>query len=81
MEVNTINILKKEIAAAGLNGKKLARECGVSQMFISYLINGRASSDRVQKRIAEILGKSPSELFPEYYDRHPSKITAQGAVK
>lgn len=76
MEGNTTNILKKEIAAANTTARNLARECGVSEMFISFLIHGRSSSDRVQKRIAEILGKSPQALFPAYYERHPDKLPA-----
>jgi transcriptional regulator with XRE-family HTH domain len=50
----------------GLEQRELARQCGVSQPWISYLERGKVSPSRALKcRIARVLGLPAAVLFPE----------------
>jgi lambda repressor-like predicted transcriptional regulator len=65
----TSTAIKEELTALGIQYKNLAAELGVSKTAISLVINGKSTSDRVQRVIAAHLGKDPEAVFPEYYQR------------
>ena len=67
--------IKQELKARGTKSRDLARELGVSEAVISFVLRGMTSSDRIQKAIAEKLGRDPREVFPDYYSRHAKKLT------
>jgi transcriptional regulator with XRE-family HTH domain len=71
----TAESIKKELSARGIEYKDLVAELGVTRGAISLIINGKSVSDRVQRAIAEKLGRAPEDLFPEYYSRRINKIT------
>jgi transcriptional regulator with XRE-family HTH domain len=73
--LNTGPTIKEELKARRIKNRDLARELGVSETVVSFVIRGMTCSDRVQKAIAEKLGRAPEELFPEYYSRHAKKLT------
>lgn len=45
----------------------LARACKVSPAAIGRVIDGLATSDRIQRKIAKAIGKHVEEVFPERY--------------
>ena len=58
--------LKQLMKAKKITSRELAAQIGVTETYISYLITGKkAPSFRTMKRIAEYLGVSVTELFPE----------------
>lgn len=61
--------LQKELKNRGITQNELARELGVSKTFISFLVNGKAVSDRVQRAICRRINRRPEEVFPDYYGR------------
>lgn len=71
----TSTAIKEELTARGIQYKDLAAELGVTKGALSLVINGKSVSDRVQRAIAEKLGRAPEDLFPEYYSRRINKIT------
>ncbi|MFT3688875.1 helix-turn-helix domain-containing protein [Paenirhodobacter sp.] len=52
---------------AGSSFADLARALGVTHTSISACSFGRRRSATVQKAIADVLGTTPQELFPERY--------------
>ncbi len=55
--------LKMMLAEAGMNQAQLAKKIGVSEAVISYIVRGkREPSERVTKRIADVLGVKPNEI-------------------
>ena len=73
----TSTAIKEELTARGIQYKDLAAELGVTKGALSLVINGKSVSDRVQRAIAEKLGRAPEDLFPQYYSRHINKISKQ----
>lgn len=71
----TSTAIKEELTARGIQYKDLAAELGVTKGALSLVINGKSVSDRVQRAIAEKLGRAPEDLFPQYYSRHINKIS------
>lgn len=56
--------LKSAIFEARLTQKAVARKAGISESWLSMAINGRLVLDESQKnRIADVLGRSKTELF------------------
>ena len=53
------------LAEKNLTISALARKIGLGQSFISEIINGRRFSSKTEQRIADFLGKSADDLFPE----------------
>lgn len=58
----------EEIKAAmrmnGVTAARLSEELDLSPATISQVVNGRATSRRIQERIAEIIRKPREEVFP-----------------
>ena len=58
--------LKQLMKAKKITSRELAVQIGVTETYISYLITGKkAPSFRTMNRIADYLGISVTELFPE----------------
>jgi transcriptional regulator with XRE-family HTH domain len=58
--------LKQLMKAKKITSRELATQIGVTETYISYLITGKkAPSFRTMNRIADYLGISVTELFPE----------------
>lgn len=61
--------MRKEFRKAALRDKgytaaKLADEMGVGRSMVSQVLNGEATSHRIQVRAAEIIGKSFEKVWP-----------------
>jgi transcriptional regulator with XRE-family HTH domain len=57
--------LKKKIKEAGANQKEIANSLGMSQSWLSKIVNGHRNVDVSDLyRIAHLLGVSPAELLP-----------------
>lgn len=63
--------LKAEISMAESSGAIIADELKVSHTAVSNVIHGRSRSQRIEKRIAEVIGMDCNILFP------PSKNTVR----
>jgi len=66
--------IKYELQKAGSSFNQIARDLGISHSTVLAVSNSRGVSARVQDAIAEKLGVSPSELWPERYqeeDKNP----------
>ncbi|KIC43455.1 hypothetical protein RA27_05305 [Ruegeria sp. ANG-R] len=59
--------IKYELQKAGSSFIRVARDLGISHSTVLAVSNSRGVSARVQDSIAEKLGVSPSELWPERY--------------
>ena len=59
------NLIKALLAARGIRISDIARELNVSVPTVSLVISGRDSSRRIKTAVAEKLGFSPEELWPE----------------
>lgn len=57
-------LIKAAIRMAGTTPASLADELGVGRSTVSHVIHGRGTSNRVQKRIAEIIGKPITAIWP-----------------
>lgn len=51
------------MAKKQLNFSKLAKECGVSRVTLSYIKNGKSCKPDVAGKIAKALDVSPEEIF------------------
>lgn len=47
----------------GITGKFLAKKAGVSETWISLVINGRGTSARIRKVIADAVGMNVEDLW------------------
>lgn len=56
--------IKAVMRMKGVTPAALADELGVANSSVSQVISGRATSARISKRIAEIIGKSRDEIWP-----------------
>jgi len=61
----------------GITQKQIAQELGVSQMSVSSEINGTLRSHKVRCAIAEKIGISVNDVFPEYYSKPPARSTSK----
>lgn len=60
-------LLKCRLRLTGSSMAKIARLLGVSQSSVTVVSQGYRRSHRVQQEIAEQLGTTPEELFPDRY--------------
>jgi lambda repressor-like predicted transcriptional regulator len=56
--------IKATIRMEGITPAMIAQELGVTQQTVSGVIHGKGKSQRIQKRISEVTGKSIEELWP-----------------
>jgi len=47
--------------------KAIAGKLGVSEMSVSKVIHGVIVSDRIMAAVARAVGKSKTQVFPDYY--------------
>lgn len=59
--------LKFQLRLVGSSMAKIARSLGISQSSVTVVSQGYRRSDRVQRAIADQLGATPQELFPDRY--------------
>ena len=59
--------IRKRLREAGSSISALARELSVAPETVTIVSQGYRKSHRVQTAIAETLGVTPAELFPERY--------------
>jgi len=63
---NIGTILKERRIKAGLSQQEMCDKAGISQIFLSFIENGRrVPSKEVLARIAEVLGEKPEHLEVE----------------
>lgn len=77
-------LIKAAIRMAGTTPAAIADELGLGRSTISHVIHGRGTSMRVQKRIAEIIGKPVSDIWPPRkmgLHRSRTQVAAQRAVQ
>jgi len=74
MTPNRIIYLLKE---KGIAQKDIAEEIGIGPITVSRVINRKAVSDRVMRKIAEKLGCYYWDVFPEYYKQKPKRRTSK----
>lgn len=59
--------IKKAVRANGYTQKSLAEKLDRSEMNISRVVRKTMISDYVMRGISKAIGKSHTEVFPEYY--------------
>lgn len=59
------NFIKALLVARGIKISDIAKELNVAVPTVSLVISGRDKSKRIKAAIAEKLGFSPEELWPE----------------
>lgn len=57
--------IKAAMRMAGITPAMLADELGVAGSSISQAISGRIRSERIQKRISQIIGKPVRSIWPD----------------
>lgn len=74
--------IKAAMRMAGVTPAMLCDELGVAASSVSQTISGHIKSARIQARIAEIIGKSVKEIWPNQVTlrRNRSQIEAQRAA-
>lgn len=74
--------IKAEMRIAGTTPAMLCDELGVAASSMSQTISGHIKSKRIQSRIAEIIGKPISEIWPNQVvlRRSRKQIEAQRAA-
>ena len=50
----------------GVTGRDIARKAGVSETWVSLVLNNRANSNRIRSAIARALGMKVERLWPKY---------------
>lgn len=60
-------LIQYELKKRGIRQYEIARDLGLSEMFVSMCIRKKAVSDRVMKEIARRIERNHKEVFPEYY--------------
>ncbi len=56
--------IKALIVGTGTSITAIARNAGVSREWVSNVVNGHKNSKRIRKAIAEAVGKSVEDLWP-----------------
>jgi hypothetical protein len=59
-----VNLRKAALAAVGHTAASVARELGISRQTVGLVVADKATSARVEEKIAEITGRPRAELFP-----------------
>lgn len=57
----------------GYTQKRVAQELRLNEMSVSNVVNKKAISSRIMCAIAERIGKTPQEVFPEYFLQPPKR--------
>jgi len=62
--------LKMELRLRGKSIASVARELEVPRSTVTLVSQGRRRSSKIEKALADAVGTTPAELFP---DRHPAE--------
>jgi len=65
--------IQAELKKHGYTQKMVARELGVTEMPVSQVVNKRIVSSRIMCEIAKRIGRTPQEVFPEYFLAPPKR--------
>ncbi len=63
MTTNKVRRIKAAMALAGVCNMDICRKLGVSATWVSLVLNGKASSERVRKAIADAVGQPYERLW------------------
>lgn len=76
------NIINRKVIMLqkGYNLPKLAKEVGHTSQAVSQSIQGRSKSLRIHRNIAQILGVSLVEFWPELYGPMPKLVSHDATV-
>ena len=72
--------IKANLAKRNITQKYLAEILGVWPMSVNRVINKTSVSDRIMKKIAELIDLPVAEVFPEYYCSAPKRSTSGRAA-
>lgn len=75
-------IIKRKVVMIqkGFNLPRLAKTVGHTKQAVSLSIQGKSTSLRIHKQIADVLGVSLVEYWPELYDYHPNQVSHDATV-
>ena len=59
--------IQYQLKKRGIMQMDIARELGVSNTIVSYVINKKMVSDRIMRAVAKAIGCNHREVFPEHY--------------
>jgi len=65
MERKNSTKINRLLKAAGVKQKDIAAKIGVTPQFVNSVVRGRRNTPKVAQAIAEAIGKSVSELWPD----------------
>ena len=63
----TPQAIQKALREKKTTQKEIAGKLGVSEMSVSKVIHGAFVSDRIMAAVARAVGKSKTQVFPDYY--------------
>ena len=59
--------IKEKLKERKIKQREIARQCGVSEMQVSRIVNRKEISDRVMQAVARAIDMDHRAVFPEYY--------------
>ncbi|MFA3920457.1 helix-turn-helix domain-containing protein [Ruegeria hyattellae] len=65
--------IKFELRLAGTSLAEISRELGISQASVSTVSMGKRRSRKIQRAIANRLGRDPEQLWPKRYRKKESR--------
>ncbi len=68
VDLENHELLKFRLRLAGSSMAKIARSLGISQSSVTVVSQGYRRSHRVQREIADQLGTTPQQFFPDRYE-------------
>ncbi len=74
-------IIKAELRIYGASQSSIAREMKVSHVSVLRVIDGMSRSARIERRIAELLGRQPWQLWPQWYAPPTASATASAGTQ
>lgn len=70
--------IKAALEMAGYTQARIARLLGrKNSMVVSHVIHGRSRSRLIELRIAAVLGKSPHQIWPDWYTPDDEPVYAR----
>lgn len=58
-------LIRALLILKGFKAKDLAKQWGIHEKYLSYIINGSRAGYKYRKKLAEVLGVPEEELFPK----------------
>lgn len=63
--MRTVTPLKLAVVASGRRQKDIAAQIGMDEAGFSRIVNGLHTSEATRERIAQALGRTPADLWPD----------------